>query len=118
MINNFRNFIEFSDCVAANGAIFVPESCCGWAKQYHQSMPQIDLNLPTIEKKARIEILHNKNNPIFIQLSDGSKLFFSYDEFKRIQGEPQQGKMLHVVMQRLPNDVSPIPSKIVHCKVT
>lgn len=53
MINNFRNFIEFSDYVAANGAIFVPESCCGWAKQYHQNMPKIDLNLPTIEKKKQ-----------------------------------------------------------------
>jgi hypothetical protein len=44
-------------------------------------------------------------------------LFFTPDEFRRIDGKPEIGKTLLVSMQRLQNDFSDLPSKIISCKV-
>lgn len=116
MNNNFKNYIELIECIEKHGMFFVPESF-DWAKPIASSMPSLALDLPTVKKTARIEMVMDKKNPIYIQLSDGSRLYFSYDQFKRIEGKPERGKNLVVTMQRRQDDNSEIPSKIINCKV-
>jgi hypothetical protein len=86
-------------------------------ESWQDFLPDIDIGLPTVEKKGKIDVLLDKKNPIYIQLSDGTKLFFTYDEYKRINGSPEVGKTMIVKMQRLPGDNSVQPSQIVDCKV-
>lgn len=116
MNTNFKNFIELIDCVQKHGAILLPEDF-QWAKEISKMLPALQLDLPTIEKRAKIDLIMDKKNPIYIQLSDGSKLFFSMDQFKRIEGKPEQGKTIIVSMQRLSNDKSESPSQITKCQI-
>lgn len=116
MEKNFKNYINLLDSVEKYGAVLLPENFA-WANSIAKLLPSLQLELPSIEKKGRIEIVMDKKNPIFIQLSDNSKLFFSHDEFKRIEGKPEKGKFLVVKMQRLGNDNSELPSQIIKCKV-
>jgi len=111
-------FIEFLGLVEATNkfkAIYL-EGALDWVKQI--SLPNINLDLPSVEKKSKIALLSDKTNPIYVQLSDGSKLFFTYDEFRRIQGKPSVGKEMIVSLQRLGTDTSVSPSRITMCKVT
>jgi len=110
-------FIEFFNLVETTirfKAVHIEESF-DWLRQI--TLPQIDLGLPSVEKKSRIVMLSDKTNPIYIQLADGSKLFFTYDEFRRIQGKPKIGKEMSLSLQRLGTDGSTSPSKITMCKV-
>jgi hypothetical protein len=116
MKNNFKDYIELVEYVETHGAILVPENFA-WAKAIGTKLPDIDLGLPKVEKRAKIDILMDKKNPIYMQLSDGSKLFFTFDEFKRIDGKPERGKTMVVTMQRLGHDSSDLPSQIVKCQV-
>lgn len=109
----FNEFIKITDCLEENGP-FCAESF-SWAKQI--VLPDIDLSLPSLKKTSRIAILSDRTNPIYVQLEDGSKLFFSYDQFRRIQGSPAVGKTMILTMQRLVGDNSNTPSKIDSCKV-
>lgn len=77
---------------------------------------QIPNEIPTIKKQSPIASVELTKNPIAIYLADGTKLFFTWDEFKRISGDkPCAGKTLYVVMERHPKDTSLQPSKIVKC---
>lgn len=116
MNNNFKNYINLITCIDLYGAVLIPENFA-WAKSISQSLPSHQLELPTIEKRGKIEMIMDKKNPIYVQLSDNSKLFFSHDEFKRIEGKPERGKTMIVTMQRLNNDNSELPSQIVRCQV-
>lgn len=116
MSSNFKNFLTFSEYVSQHGAILVPEAF-DWAKDISKLLPGLGLDLPVIEKKAKIEMVLDKKNPIYVQLSDGSKMFFTWDEFKRIDGKPERGKTMVVTMQRLPEDRSELPSQIMKCRV-
>jgi len=117
MINsNLKNYINLMDSVAENGSVYLPENF-SWASDIKKTLPSLNLDLPQIQKKAKIQIIHDKKNPIYIQLSDGSKLFFTFPEFKRIKGKPEIGKAMIVTMQRLPHDTSHHPSQITHCEV-
>lgn len=111
---NFRQYIQLVEFTNKAKAIFVPES---WAGEIASLMPTFDLDLPTITRNGRIEIVLDKKNPIYVQLSDGSKLFFSHDEFRKIKDKPQKGKNMVVVMQRHSVDTSDLPSQIVKCMV-
>jgi hypothetical protein len=71
-----------------------------------------DLNLPTTTKNGIINYINNKVNPIFIHLSDGTRLYIPYDAFKKIKDEPKIGKTMIVVLQRRPEDGSLIPSQV------
>jgi hypothetical protein len=76
------------------------------------SLPGMDL-VPTISRCCPITYVEKKKNPIFILLSDGTKLYFTWDEFKRIPGvEPETGRTLSVVFQRFPGDSSEQQSQI------
>jgi hypothetical protein len=116
MNNNFKNYIDLIEYIDKRGAIFVPENFA-WAKSISKSLPSQQLELPTIEKRGKIVIIMDKKNPIYVQLSDNSKLYFSHDEYRRIEGKPEKGKTMIVNMQRLPQDNSDLPSQIVRCKV-
>jgi hypothetical protein len=90
------------------------------------NLPDIDIALPpegtvTPElKKTGIvkEFIFNKD-PITVILNDGTVLYFTYDEYKRIQGDlPLVPKLtrLEISFQTLPTSLSSIPSKINFCK--
>lgn len=75
-------------------------------------LPSTDLTIPSIEKTGRITTLLNKKNPIFIRLSDGTEAQFTYDEYKRIEGKPNIGKVMTIIFQRHPDDSGRSYSKI------
>lgn len=116
MDTNFKKFVEINALVRQHGAIIFPEHFA-WAREIGRQLPAIDLDLPTIQKQAKIEYIMDKKNPIYVQLDDGSKLFFTLDEFKRIHGKPQRGKTMVVQMLRLGHDKSDTPSQIKSCHV-
>jgi len=76
-------------------------------------LSSLDVILPSVKKTAEIRILERNKNPIFIMLSDGTKLYLTWNEFKRISGpKPEVGRKLTVIFQRNPDDKSDTPSKI------
>lgn len=75
-------------------------------------LPSTDLQIPQIERQGRITTLLTKRNPIFVRLSDGTEANFTYDEFKRIKGEPKLGKTMMISFQRHPNDAAKNHSRI------
>lgn len=113
---NFKIFIDIAELVEKQKAISLPENF-SWAKDIASLLPKLNVDLPTIKKQSKIDLIMDKRNPIYIQLSDGSKLFFTHDEFKRIDGQPKVGKTMVVFMQRHSKDNSELPSQITHCQV-
>lgn len=76
-------------------------------------LPSLDLGMPSITKVSKIQFMEKNKNPIFIYLADGTKLYFTWDEFKKIKGaEPTVGKSITVVFQRFPGDSSDASSQI------
>lgn len=114
MFNKFQEYVHMKETVEELGAVCV-EGHFAWAKSYR--LPSLDLGLPSIEKEGKIVVLIKRQNPIFVQLGDGSKLFFNHDEFRRINGEPAIGKIMRVRMIRLPSDQSDSPSQIQSCQI-
>ncbi len=114
-MENFADFLSLSEYVERAGAVMVPEN---WTKEISAKMPKLDLGLPTVDKTARIDHVMDKKNPIFVGLSDGTKLFFTHGEFRRIEGgEPQVGKNMVVTMQRHHADKSHYPSVVTKCAI-
>jgi len=114
MSSNFQEFVSIRDCLDKIGAFSVDENF-DWAKSY--VLPNMNLDLPVIEKRAKIHIIIHKKNPIHIKLGDGTKLYFTHDEFRRIKGEPRVGKTMVIKMLRLPHDSSLLPSQIKSCQI-
>jgi len=114
MFNNFQEYARIQDCIEKYGSFCVDEGF-DWVKKF--VLPDFDLGLPTVDKKGKITILIKRKNPIFVQLDDGTKLFFTYDEFKRINGDPVVGKTMAVKLLRLPGDTNESPSKIHSCQI-
>lgn len=80
-------------------------------------LPGIDFDIPSVEKTSIIAFVERNKNPILVCLQDGTKLNFTWNEFKRIKGcEPEKGKQMVVVFQRHPNTSSNDMSKILSCK--
>lgn len=74
--------------------------------------------IPKILRKGMVIKFSEKENPMKIELQDGSKIFMLPDEYRKIQGQlPIVPNLTHltVVYQRLPNDKSMNASKIVKC---
>ncbi len=74
--------------------------------------PSVSMTIPKIERVSRIKILDVKRTPIYVELADGTRCMFSYDQFRRIKGEPAVGKTMRIVFQRHQRDLSENPSKI------
>lgn len=78
-----------------------------------KGVPGTDFQVPIVKKSGRIDAINKKKNPIYIRMQDGTQLFFTWDEFKRIKGkEPERGDIISVLFQRLPGDTSKTPSQI------
>lgn len=107
-----KTFIKLTEFLDNHGMIFLPESF-QWAKEI--VLPNLNLDLPSVERKATIDMILDKKNPIYVQLSDGTQLFFSFEEYKKVK--PVVGKTMVLTLQRSPNDKSNNPSKITSCKV-
>ncbi len=67
---------------------------------------------PGQQQPGQTEMDGVKKNVIHMILNNGLNLFMSYDEFKRIAGEPRVGKMASVVLQRRNDDTSRLPSQV------
>jgi hypothetical protein len=89
-------------------------------------LPDIDMALPpdgtitpAVKKIGIVKDFIYKSNPITVVLDDGTTLYFTYDEYKRIHGDlpiiPKLTRM-EVEFQRLPTNLSDMPSKISACK--
>lgn len=74
-------------------------------------------DIPTVKKVGKIVQLDYRKNPILIMLNDNTKLYLTYDEFKRIKPKIKLGDTISVIMQRSKNDKSNIPSKITSIKL-
>lgn len=76
-----------------------------------------EMLLPSVRKTGKIVFLDRNSKQhsklITVLLSDQTKLYFTWDEFKAIKGlEPEVGKSLTVVFQRHAKDKSDEPSQI------
>lgn len=108
---NFQIYLNNLDLLKKHKSLLLKEDF------YRIPIQKINLELPEIERTSLITILKDKSNPIFIQTKDGSKLFFTIDEFGRIEGNPQVGKTIKFKIQRKQDDNSSSPSKITSCQV-
>ncbi len=115
---NFNQYLTISELLEKTGAILVPEGVQDWMGDIAKMLPQLDLGLPQIKKSGSIEVVLQKQNPIYVQLSDGSKLFFTVDQFRRIKNKPEVGKHMTVIFQRTTDDKSDVPSQLVQAIVT
>lgn len=111
------NFKEFLENDGSNIAYMASDMAGSEAPPKMDGNPlflsSLNAILPNVVKTSQIKILERNKNPIFLMLADGTKLFLTWDEFKRIPGpEPTVGKTLTVVFQRNPDDKSETPSKI------
>jgi hypothetical protein len=76
-------------------------------------LPSSDLSLPSINRSGRVVFIDKKKNPISIHLSDGTRLYLTYAEYKRIKGaEPEMGRTMSVTFQRAGNDNTPYASQV------
>ena len=107
---SFKNYVEIRDFVESYGSAIMPGGIDHVAA--HSQM-----GIPLVKKSGRIDVLITKKNPIYVQLSDGTKLFFSPDEYRRIRGKPGLGKTMTATFQRRTNDGSKQPSQIISCEV-
>lgn len=117
---NFRDFLSLSESAVIHGGAVVPStfSVDDLASTVAGvRMPSLDMTLPAVTKTSKIEILIKNKTPIYVQLGDGTKLAFSYDEFRRIKGEPMVGKMMSVTFQRRPDMTDLAPSMVSSCSV-
>ena len=90
----------------------------GWDQKANPlNVPNLELGLPQVTKTGMVTHVERTKNPIAVFLSDGTRLFFSYDEFRRIKGcEPTPGRTLIVTFQRHPNNQSEHSSQIDKCR--
>lgn len=83
------------------------------SKSSGSGLPNIDLTIPSVTKEGRITTLKTKKNPIYVRLSDGTEAHFTYDEYRRIQGEkPALGKTMTIIFQRSPDDLTRSASRV------
>lgn len=122
---NFKTFLRVVEYVNVGGAVILPSSWTGTEAPDTMSfegrplhLPSLDLALPAVTRSGRISVVVKDKNPIYVQLHDGTKLFFTHDEFRRIKGWPEVGRTMTVVFQRNPDDKSDVPSKIHSCQVS
>lgn len=85
---------------------------------HHTSLPTPDLVIPSMERSGKITVLLKNRNPIHVRLSDGTQANFTYDEFRRIKGNPEVGKNMTIRFQRHEKDASGNHSKIDSAEVS
>lgn len=73
--------------------------------------------LPSVRRVGRVETVLDKSNPITLTLSDGTQLFLTHDEFRRLPSPPRPGQTVEVTFLRLPGDAGPAPSTVTSFKI-
>ena len=124
----FKKFFE-----SIGGGSFVPSTWTGSGPSDTMSfagrtnfLPDIDMVLPpdgtitpSIKKIGIVKDFIYNTNPITVVLEDGTTLYFTLPEYKRIHGDlpivPKLTRM-EIEFQRLPTDMTPTPSQISVCK--
>ena len=67
-----------------------------WVKEINSQLPNWELDLPKITKKGKVIVLEMKKNPVHLRLDDGTNLYLTIDEFRRINKQPKIGDTLSV----------------------
>jgi hypothetical protein len=123
---NFKKFFE-----SLGGGSYLPTSWTGSEADPTMTytghpvfLPGLDfvanngLNLPVVKKQGLVKTFIFKKNPITIELADGTKIFLTFDQYKRIEGDlpivPKHTN-LTIDFQRLPNDNTMNTSQIMKC---
>lgn len=60
-------------------------------------------DLPEEEFTSTIKLISDKSNPIIFTLQNGSKLFFTFFEYRRLHGKPEIGKNIKYSLQKISN---------------
>lgn len=113
MNTKFKEFIIKKDFTDQGISVIVEN----FMTNYLNFLPSVNLDLPSVEKRSKIEDISDFSNPITIRLEDGSVLYFTNDEYRRLHRKPEVGKIMIVKFQRNPNDKTQVPSKIIHCQM-
>jgi|APGre2960657373_1045057.scaffolds.fasta_scaffold01024_8 hypothetical protein len=79
---NFATFFNLHELCETN-SVFIPEGF-DWAKPLASLVSSVNLDIPIIKKKSKIHMIHLRRNPIVVHFADGSKIFLSNDEYRRI----------------------------------
>lgn len=110
ILNEMINFSKMSHTV---DGLFDNNSALSYL---NASTPNFNLkdhiNIPRVTRTGKIKLIQLTRNPIYVELSDGTKAYFTYDEWNRIHGNPRPGKIMTIVYQRHPLDKSGETSKI------
>jgi hypothetical protein len=120
---NFKGFVTLMEYLNGGSAAILPSNWTGSEQPDNMmsqpvTLPSMDLALPSLTKVGKIALLIKDKNPIMMQMEDGTQLFFTWDQFRRIKGSPGLGKTATVVFQRNPTDRSKMPSKVQSCHIT
>jgi len=108
--NEFGN--QLNGAITSSDITGTEQSWTGSYSGHPLYLPSTDMTLPAVEKTGRIVMLMAKRNPIYVRLSDGTEANFTWDEYKRIEGDPAVGKTMTVIFQRHPEDSTKMYSKI------
>jgi hypothetical protein len=99
---NYLNIIEQNTVGFHNDfatASFLPTSFTGSetfpTQTLGTSLPSIDAIIPNTVRRSEVMYIQKNKNPIFVLLKDGTKLYFTWDEYIRI-GKPDIGNILNV----------------------
>jgi hypothetical protein len=128
-MGSFRNFLEsklalahpFSkNTVGTHNdfatASFLPSTWTGSDSfgTHSQGLTHTDLQLPSVSRKSRIRSVEERRNPIRVRLMDGTTMYLTPDEFRRIDSRTKlhPGREITVTFQRREEDDGPDPSKI------
>lgn len=78
-------------------------------------LPSSDLEIPHATRRSRIRSIEKNKNPIKVQMMDGTTLYLSLDEFRRIDSRTklEPNREITVTFQRREEDGRPEPSKVV-----
>lgn len=80
-------------------------------------LTQKALEMPLNSTTSEIMEIKYKENPIKIILKNGTQLFFTFDEYRRIKNTPEIGKKMTIMFLQKKGDKSLSPSKILKCFV-
>jgi hypothetical protein len=78
-------------------------------------LPSTDLEIPHVSRRSKIKSIEKNKNPIKVQLADGTTIYLSLDEFRRVDSRTklEPNREITVTFQRRDEDGSPEPSKVV-----
>ena len=109
---NFCDYLNLLEYVST-GPVTLPSSWTGSnASGDFTATPSLDFGIPSVTKTGKIQYFSRNTNPIEIGLDDGTRLFLTVDQYRRIKGNPAVGRIMTVVFERSPLDNGNVPSKI------